>query len=363
MRCKDMKDHELDALMEKMEFREEDERMIALSEADDIALEINVIKRRLAQETILAAVEIGKLLCRAKDKVPHGMWGEWLADNVSYSQSTANNMMRLYREYGEQEQLDFFAENRMEIFGNLSQSQAVALLGIPYEKRKEYVESHDMEKTSVREVEADVAAMREELAAMRSERDSMGDELMRVKKTLQDTEIALDEAKFRAMEAENTDQTRALKEEISALEAQVASAEESRDSAVKSAQKNEKAHGKAAKEWAAEKKRLEKQLEEARAAAQDAGDGDVDEEKRAEIEAAVAAVYEAKMEALARDHQKEIMAVGNPAVIEVNLLFGELQETYARIASLIEGLRRESPEVGDKLSLALTAALKTMIGG
>ena len=74
-------------------------------------------------------------------------------------------------------------------------------------------------------------------------------------------------------------------------------------------------------------------------------------------------VYEAKMEALARDHQKEIMAVGNPAVIEVNLLFGELQETYARIASLIEGLRRESPEVGDKLSLALTAALKTMIGG
>lgn len=363
MRCKNVKDHELDALMEKMEFREEDERMIALSEADDIALEINVIKRRLAQETILAAVEIGKLLCRAKDKVPHGMWGEWLADNVSYSQSTANNMMRLYREYGEQEQLDFFAENRMEIFGNLSQSQAVALLGIPYEKRKEYVESHDMEKTSVREVEADVAAMREELAAMRSERDSMGNELMRVKKTLQDTEIALDEAKFRAMEAENTDQTRALKEEISALEAQVASAEESRDSAVKSAQKNEKAHGKAAKEWAAEKKRLEKQLEEARAAAQDAGDGDMDEEKRAEIEAAVAAVYEAKMEALARDHQKEIMAVGNPAVIEVNLLFGELQETYARIASLIEGLRRESPEVGDKLSLALTAALKTMIGG
>lgn len=341
----------------------DDEKEIMLSEADDIAIEINVIKRRLAQETILAAVEIGKLLCRAKEKVPHGMWGEWLEENVAYSQSTANNMMRLYREYGEQEQLDFFAENRMEIFGNLSQSQAVALLGIPYEKRKEYVESHDMEKTSVREVEADVAAMREELAAMRSERDSMGDELMRVKKTLQDTEIALDEAKFRAMEAENTDQTRALKEEISALEAQVASAEESRDSAVKSAQKNEKAHGKAAKEWAAEKKRLEKQLEEARAAAQDVGDGDVDEEKRAEIEAAVAAVYEAKMEALARDHQKEIMAVGNPAVIEVNLLFGELQETYARIASLIEGLRRESPEVGDKLSLALTAALKTMIGG
>ena len=59
-----------------------DEKEILLSEADDIAIEINVIKKRLAQETILAAVEIGQLLCRAKEKVPHGKRGEWLEENV-----------------------------------------------------------------------------------------------------------------------------------------------------------------------------------------------------------------------------------------------------------------------------------------
>ena len=137
----------------------EDEKEVMLYEADEIALEINVIKWRRALETFLAAVEIGKLLVKAKEKVPHGMWGDWLSENVAYSQSTANNLMRLFKEYGEQEQLDCFEENRMAIFGNLSQSQAVALLGFSYEKRKEYVETHDMEKTSVRDIEADVAAL------------------------------------------------------------------------------------------------------------------------------------------------------------------------------------------------------------
>lgn len=341
-----------------------DEKEILLSEADDIAIEINVIKKRLAQETILAAVEIGRLLCRAKEKVPHGMWGEWLEDNVSYSQSTANNMMRLYREYGEQEQLDFFAENRMEIFGNLSQSQAVALLGIPYEKRREYVETHDMEKTSVRDVEADVAAMRADMEAALRERDAMGDELMATKKKLQEAEEAREKAVFRALEAENTDQAVELRREVLDLEKELASAKESLDSAAKSAQKNEKEHGKAAKAWAAEKKELERQLEEAReAASQVSIDDAIDEGKRAEIEEAVAATYEAKMAELRRDSEKRIAAAGNPRVIEVNLLFGELQDVYARIVALIEGLRKEDPAVGDKLSVALGTALGAMMGG
>ena len=350
-----MSNLDLDAMLEAAELRAEDERMIALAEADDLALEINVIKRRLAQETILAAVEIGKLLCRAKEKVPHGMWGGWLECNVSYSQSTANNMMRLYREYGEQEQLDFFAESRMEIFGNLSQSQAVALLGIPYDKRREYVETHDMEKTSVREVEADVAAIRaemeaekreleEELADVKEARDAICDELNATRDKLAESEAARDAAELKAIEAENGGKIPELEEQIAALK------------------KEKLAHGKAAKALEAEKAELLRQLEEAReAASQVSIDTEVDEGKRAEIEAAVAATYEAKLEALRRDSEKKVMAAGNPAVIEVNLLFGELQDTYARISALIEGLRQESPEVGDKLAAALKSALGAMM--
>lgn len=345
---------ELDSLWEAIENRAEDEKMIALSEADDIAIEINVIKRRLAQETILAAVEIGRLLCRAKDKVPHGMWGDWLEENVSYSQSTANNMMRLYREYGEQEQLDFFSENRMEIFGNLSQSQAVALLGVPYDKRKEYVETHDMEKTSVREVETDVAAMRaemeaekkalrEELAGVKEARDDITRELMDTRGKLAEAEAAKEAAVLRALEAETGTNTAGLEKKISDLE---------------------KEHGKAAKEWKKERAELERQLDEAKLAAEQVSVDEVlTEEKRAEIEAEISRVYEEKMEALRRDADKRVMAAGNPALVEVNLLFGELQDTYARISGALAGLRVDSPEVADKLTGALKAALKQMLEG
>ena len=339
MRNKD----ELDSLWEQIENRQEDERMVALAEADDIAIEINVIKRRLAQETILAAVEIGRLLCRAKDKVPHGFWAAWLEENVSYSQSTANNMMRLYREYGEQEQLDFFSENRMEIFGNLSQSQAVALLGIPYEKRKEYVETHDMEKTSVREVETDVAAMRaemeaekkalrEELAGVKEARDDITRELMDTRGKLAKVEEEKEQAVLRALTAETGANTTVLEKKISDLE---------------------KEHAE-----------LERQLEEAKQAAEQVSVDDViTEEKRAEVEAEISRVYEEKMEALRRDADKRVMAAGNPVLVEVNLLFGELQDTYARISGALAGLRVESPEVADKLTGALKAALRQMLEG
>ena len=327
----------------------EDEKEVMLYEADEIALEINVIKRRLAQETILAAVEIGRLLVKAKEKVPHGMWGDWLSENVAYSQSTANNLMRLYKEYGEQEQLDFFAENRMEIFGNLSQSQAVALLGMPYDKRKEYVETHDMETTSVRDIEADVAAMKAELEGAKAECERLEKERKA--------------AVMRALAAENSDEAVELRREISALEEKVASAEESRESAVNSAQENEKAHGKAAKEWAKERAELERQLAEAKSASEQVTiHEEIDEAKRAEIEAQVAATYEEKLAALRKESENKIMAAGNPAVIEINILFGELQDTYARISALLVEVEATAPDVAAKLKTALEAGIKKMVG-
>ena len=324
----------------------EDEKEIALYEADEIALEINVIKRRLAQETILAAVEIGKLLVKAKEKVPHGMWGNWLSENVAYSQSTANNMMRLYKEYGEQEQISFFSENPMEIFGNLSQSQAVALLGLSYEKRKEYVETHDMENTSVREIEVDVAAIKAELEAERDalivERDKLGEELGATKKKLCEAEAERDDARLEATAAKSGGELANVKKEYEDFK---------------------KSQGKAAKEWAKERAELERQLEEARATSEQMTiHEEISEEKRAEIEAQVAAVYEEKLAAARRESDKKIMAAGNPAVIEINLLFGELQEAYARISALLVEVEASAPDMAVKLKAALEAGIKKMAG-
>jgi len=51
-----------------------------------IAAEINRIKQQTCKIMLTNAMEIGKSLREAKDLLPHGEWGKWLVESVSYSQ-------------------------------------------------------------------------------------------------------------------------------------------------------------------------------------------------------------------------------------------------------------------------------------
>lgn len=108
----------------------------------------------LSAQTVANICQIGKLLTEAKSMVGHGGWEKYLEEKVAYSQSTANNFMRLYQEYGE------FGPN-LQTFGNLNPSQALALLALPEGKREEFAEAHDVESMSVRELKAQIAAEKE----------------------------------------------------------------------------------------------------------------------------------------------------------------------------------------------------------
>lgn len=178
-----------------------------------IAAEINTIKRQVARNCLSAAIEIGRLLQEAKALVPFGQWGEWLERNCAYSQSTANNLMRLCEEYGEQAQIGFFEENNLEIFGNLTPSQAVALLGLPKEERREYVESHDMDETSVRDIQEEI----------------------RARKAAEDKLAAAEQSA-----SEQAENARRLAEQLSAAQKQAEKAAAAEDERVKAAVKEEK---------------------------------------------------------------------------------------------------------------------------
>ena len=120
---------------------------------DIVAAEINAIKDQTRKIVLCNSIEIGKRLCEAKEMIPHGDWGNWLEGSVDYSQSTANNLMKIFDEYGASQGELFGASAKSQTLGNLSYSQAVALLGIPSEEREAFAKENEAESLSVRELQ------------------------------------------------------------------------------------------------------------------------------------------------------------------------------------------------------------------
>ena len=178
--------------------------------------------RILTAQTVANICQIGKLLTEAKAMVGHGGWGAYLEKEVSYSQSTANNFMRLYDEYGE------FGPNS-QTFGNLSASQALALLALPAGEREEFAESHDVESMSVRDLKAQIAAEKEraekaetDTAALREQLAVAQEEIGAVHQKAADWQQRAKD--WQDKNAEDKKIERKLRADVTALETELAAA-------------------------------------------------------------------------------------------------------------------------------------------
>ncbi len=117
-----------------------------------IAIEINSIKEQTKNIVLQNSIEIGRKLVEAKSLLPHGEWGKWLEKSVAYSQRTANDLMRIFNEYGSS-QITFLGDNlNSQTYANLSYSNALALLGLPSDTREKFVEENNVEDMSAREL-------------------------------------------------------------------------------------------------------------------------------------------------------------------------------------------------------------------
>lgn len=123
---------------------------------DEIA---NQIKGRVSIMTE-SAIYIGNLLIAAKEKCNHGEFAAWLAGNVGFKQSTAENFMRLAREVPLQSPL-----------AQLPYSKALALLSAPSEDREKLAEG--AESASVRELKERVKQAEAERDAARKNAQNM----------------------------------------------------------------------------------------------------------------------------------------------------------------------------------------------
>ena len=120
---------------------------------ETVTLEIRTLQRQAQQVVLGYAIEIGRRLEEVKAMLPHGRWGDYLKQEVNYSQSTAQNFMRIFREYGASQQSLFGGVSNSQTFGNLTYTKALQLLALPdAEERERFAIEHDVEHMSVREL-------------------------------------------------------------------------------------------------------------------------------------------------------------------------------------------------------------------
>lgn len=159
---------------------------------------------------LLDAIEIGRLLFEAKAMVEPGKWSQYIAEELPFSHSWANNYMRLYKELG-QEQLSLFGDS--QTLGNLRPTQALELLALPAEERAEFLEENNVSEMSTRELrqairERDEAVKAKEEADARAEEAGVQAEkqIMQLKSDAEDAKRVSDANKSRAEVAEQAKQ-------------------------------------------------------------------------------------------------------------------------------------------------------------
>lgn len=284
-----------------------------------IAGEINTIKEQVRHTALSASVEIGRRLKEAKALVPDGEWTDWLLSNVDYSVRTAQNLMALAAEYD---------AGQFKTLEHLSYTKAVLLLSVPREEREEFAEGRDLEAMSTRELQKEIAALRDKNREM---------------------QITMDQL----IAAQNDSPAEALKEQIAGLEGKL---KETR-AAVNTA----KDVNKAAKE---KEKELREQLQSA-------------EEKIRQTEETARKDKEA-LEAALKDAGKPIIQQVTPPEIEQELaelrakasrsqteeslracydvmrsMYGQMQENLCRLA-------QQTPDQSGRFRAAFAKALRVM---
>ena len=317
---------------------------VAVRDAREIALKINVIKEQTSCTVLMASVEIGRLLCEAKESVPHGEWGAWLSENVAYSVSTANNMMRLWREKDSMEQLSLFSSDSWDMFEGMSPTKVLALLDVPQGERREFIEKTgaDSPEVSVSDVKAAIREKKEAEARAKAAEDKVA-EMEREQEALS-AQLADANVRMQLMEIAG-----GSPEEKARMEKEAA----------------DRANADAEKKIAAAKKKAEAALEKARKEGADAV-----KKVEAERDAAIERAREEARQAAQRESAAKIAALeervkaqvvaASPHMERFKAHLSAFQDAYRRMLAVVQDAESEAPDVAAQLRRVVDELVKRL---
>lgn len=296
------------------------ENVVAVRSIEIVTAEIHTIRDNVARVFMDGVVQIGRRLEEAKQLVPQGEWLAYLDKELGYKPSTAQNYMRIAREFGDG-QVGLSGKTPSDFFGNLGYSQLLPLLGLPEEEREQLAEEHDLAGMSSREIQA--------LVRERDEAKANADKL----------ESAL---------ADKMADEQALQGKLDTAKADLAKQKDKAKTQAEAA----KANAETAAELQRRLNTLEQQANTPR---------ELTEEERAALREEIAAEQAEAVqaaEARAADALAKLEKVKNPAAHKVNFLFGELGEYWNRLQAALHELEQSDSEAAGKMRAAIGEAVR-----
>ena len=281
------------------------ENVVAVRSIEIVTAEITMIRDNARKVFLESVIQIGTRLEEAKQMVPQGEWTAYLTDKLGYKPSTAQNYMRIAREFGGG-QVSLTGKTAADAFGQLSYSQILPLLGM--------AEENDLPSMSSREIAALVKERDEAKAAAEKATAEKAAAELKFEGAAKARETVLHELKLSQDECDVVKQTAAdLQKQLDAIEDKPAEVREL----------------------------TEEELEEIRSK--------VREEN---AEAARAAEERAKAA------EEKLDKVKNPAAHKVNFLFGEVRGLVERLEQALEELQQTDEAACEKFAAVIAKWLR-----
>ena len=309
-----------------------------------IASEILQIDRTVSAVAMDGAIQIGFKLQEAREKVPDGEWVKWLEENLNYSKSQAYRFIQISNTYGNENSAFFnVATSR-----NLSISKAFELLRLPEAEAEKFVEEHDIESETVKELRQEITDLQKakekteaELKEQKEEVSEAWDEYYKELEASDQLRAQLKEAKEQAAEFD-AEAIEKIKAESAEREAEV------QKKLDKAKEDLKKAKDKLKESEAAKDEEIQKRLAEAGAELEEKirADAQKDAENALKEKASAIQALEAQVSALEAEKAK----LSNTALMEFKVLCDQLQDTYIKINELID---KQDDEFAQKMYRAL----------
>lgn len=318
---------------------------------EQLTAEVNVRYHQaegLASMSAMMLADAGRRLIEIKGRIPHGQFETWCADNLEFSKSKAEKMMKLAERVADENSLF----SKTETFTDIGISRVWALLAAPEEVAAEVIETNDIESMTVRELKAELARVKEEKEAAERKaemidhnNDDIRKELASMQRKLSET---VSEEEFAEMQAAAQAQKEDLTKELSEAKAEAADIQAKLDKA---------------KEDLKKQKAKQKDLE----AARDEEVKKAIEGKTAEIEEQAAArARESSQELLDRTQRQvgdlqeyiekleaEKAKLSNTSLMEFKVYVDQLQDIYFKICDIITEENQRDEATGAKMQTAL----------